>query len=152
MADDRSPLVRELDAQIGKLEGLAATAQGWANRLSGLSNDLAVLKRARALMMDPESAGQSHALVYVPITVGSAVGYVPTEAEQPSIGALILAVLKEAGTPMKVQTILERIQAKGRPDLTLKTLGGVLAQYLAKKLLRRTKRATYALPVDEVSV
>ena len=72
--------------------------------------------------------------------------------EQPqnsrSIGELVVEVLREAGKPLKVQVILKQIRAKGRSDLVLKTLGGVLSQYLNRGVVRRTARATYALPVE----
>lgn len=152
--DNRSSLVRELDAQIAQVERLANTAQEWANRLGGLSNDLAVLKRARALVMNPMTAEHPDRSTTELIYVAPESAPLPQqEVEQSlSIGALILTVLNEARTPMKVQAILKAIHAKGRTEITVKSLGGVLAQYYSKGHLRRTRRATYALPLSKNGV
>jgi hypothetical protein len=147
--------IKVLDFKIEETQRLAAEAQRWANRLSQLVNDLLVLKRARELLLSDESSGEKQR-GYIPVFAPSPSTQAPSttpEAQgegeggtQISIGALVVKVLNEAGTPLPVQTILACVRAKGRPEVTLKTLGGVISQYLTGGKIQRTARATYALP------
>jgi hypothetical protein len=154
--------IKVLDAKINETQRLADEAQRWANRLGQLTNDLAVLKRARELLLSVEEPGEvRRELVHVwppplaesqsamnPNAQPEAPGTAASNIAQPtSIGGLVVMVLTEADAPLSVQTILERVRAKGRADLNLKTLGGVISQYVSKGALRRTARATYALPL-----
>jgi len=149
-----------LDAKIAETQKLADEAQQWANRLGQLMNDLQVLKRARDLLLGSQPAEGQQA--YVPVVDYTAQantnpqpGFADAHnAQQPqlSIGALVVSILTEAARTggrhanVPVKTILERVHAKGRTEVTPKTLGGVISQYLAKGAIRRTSRATYALP------
>ena len=148
--------IKVIDGKIEETQRLADEAQRWANRLSQLVNDLAVLKRARDLLLSNEPPGETRRDfigVFAPPSSTSSPSTAPEAQNQGerdthiSIGALVVKVLSDAGTPLAVQTILERVRAKGRADLNLKTLGGVISQYLTKGSLRRTARATYALPL-----
>jgi hypothetical protein len=109
------------------------------------------------LLLGNEPAPGQHA--FVPVMV-----FAPAQADsqqpkpdapnaQPlSIGAVVVDILTEAAKSggrhanVPLQTILERVHAKGRTEVSLKTLGGVISQYTAKGTIRRISRATYALP------
>jgi hypothetical protein len=145
--------IKDIEAKIEQTQRLLDEAQKWVNLLGTARNNLAVLKRAKALLESDEVTPEPSEYVHVDEPQVQVVIAEPhttrlTESsERSSIGASILAVLTEAGSPLPVQTILARVRDKGRSDITLKTLGGVLSQYLTKGAVRRTDRATYALPL-----
>ena len=146
-------LIKQIDKKIAETEALAAEAQKWANQLGSLQNNVLVLKRARLLLLGEETPGEPREDVPVfpnpsqpALNLGSDVSSNGNGSQPASIGSLLIGVLMEAGSPLKVQRILERMRAKGRTDVTGKTLGGVISQYLTKGSIRRTARATYALP------
>lgn len=141
--------IKDIDAKIEQNQQLLNEAQKWINLFGTLQNNVAVLKRAKALLerdeILPEPSG--HAYVMPESEVQPPQPHGPdTVPAHGSIGSLIITVLTEAATPLPLQTILERVHAKGRPEVTLRTLGGVISQYLLGKKIQRTARATYALP------
>ena len=121
-----------------------------------MQNNLAVLKRAKKLLLESDDliAEPSEHVHVLPEAQAQEVARQATrptvtpkpEAQRNSIGALVLAVLTEAGAPVPLKIILENVRVKGRSEVTLKTLGGVVSQYLSKGVIQRTERATYALP------
>ena len=146
---------KDLDAKIAQNQRLLNEAQKWINLYGTLQNNLAVLKRAKALLEADDIVPEPSEYVHVPTEpqlpesepqAAPSTAIPKPESPRNSIGALILTALTESGVPLPVQTILASVRAKGRSEVTLKTLGGVISQYLAKGVIRRTERATYALP------
>lgn len=151
---EKRQVIDQIDARIEETQRLAEEAQHWANRLGSLLNDLAVLKRARELLLRDDVLGEPRTTMeYVPVFAeppqqeSQSASAMNTGAHQRSIGMLLVSVLTEAGSPLNVSTILERIHRRGRPDVTSKSLAGVVSQYLAKGVITRTERATYGLPL-----
>ena len=144
--------IRDIDAKLAQAKELYDKAAHWSRLLGTIDNNIKVLERAKAILLRDEMPAEPGATIPVWDDETSPYAQKPVKAatpnfEESSIGALMVAILREAGSALPVQTILERLHSsKGRSDVSLKTLSGVLSQYLAKKAIRRVARATYALP------
>jgi hypothetical protein len=143
---EKDKLLSQLDAKIKRTQKLADEAQIWANRLSTLRNNLDVLKRARELLVETDN--EETARPWVPVFSSAPRDYVQGlesggDTTHLSIGATAEKILREAGSEMSLQEIWENLKVNGRPEVPLKTLGGVISQYVAKGRIKRTGRATY---------
>jgi hypothetical protein len=144
---NKHAMIAEIDAKIEETEKLATEAQRWANQLSMLRNNLDVLKRAREILLDEQREEGVSKFVPVfpapPRQADNARVAEGTSGSPLSIGATVEKILREAGTAMSLQDIWENLKLNGRSDVPLKTLGGVISQYVAKGRIERTERATY---------
>lgn len=159
MPKDVADLLAVLDGKIAAETKELEAAKRAAERISELTNDLFALKRARQLLAGDSS--QSAQALIAEINAppartatgqngsGSEV-ILPSEPAEISIGASVLATLKAAGKPLKVEQLLSGVKVRGKPDLTYHTLSAVLSQYKAKGKIRRVRAGTYGLPADEV--
>jgi hypothetical protein len=142
---DTDEIIRELDVKISETQKLADEAQRWANQLGTLKNNLDVLKRARELLLENEDTAQSGK--YVPVIRFEPTNFDhPADVENPSsllsIGATAEKLLRDAGVSLSIQDLRELMKQNGR-DVPLKTLAGVISQYVSKGRIKRTGRGTY---------
>lgn len=152
--------LRDIDIKIERTEQLLTEAQKWTDLLPTLRNNLDVLRRAKFLLEQDEIIPEPSAYTHVPFGSESSPPVRQAEIKQAivnsqrvgSISSLIFAALAEASEPLTLNQIADSVRAKGRNDISQKSVSGVIAQHLNKKIVRRVARGTYALTPNEDGV
>lgn len=126
-----------IDSKIAETRHEQERLRRAAELLPTVNENLAALLRTRELL----GAGkESEIIVATSDSVKQTSGVPPK-----SIGALVVEALREAGQPLHVNELMNKLHVKGS-KVARHTLVGTLARYVKESRLRRTAPSIYALP------